>query len=125
IRTAVALAAIAAIALPASSAAAQQSAGTESTDNTFDWSGEIPAGSWLRIANLNGSIDVEPASGSTAEVHGEKKWRDGDPGRVRFVVSKDGDNVTVCALWREGDSCDEDGYHSHNHHGDDHNDVSV
>jgi DUF4097 and DUF4098 domain-containing protein YvlB len=45
---------------------------------------------------------------------------------VRFVVAKDGDNVTVCALWNEDDSCDEDGYHSHGHHGnDDHNDVSV
>ncbi len=126
IRTAVTLAAIAALALSGSTVVAQQSAGTGSNDDTFDWSGAIPAGSWLRIANLNGSIDVEPASGGTAEVHGEKKWRRGDPSKVRFVVSKDGDNVTVCALWHEDDSCDEDGYHSSNHHGDDdHDDVSV
>jgi len=123
IRTVATLAAIAALAMPAS---AQRPAGTTSNGNTFDWSGAIPAGSWLRIANLNGSIDVEPASGNTAEVHGEKKWREGDPSRVRFVVAKDGDNVTVCALWNEDDSCDEDGYHSRgNHRGNDHNDVSV
>jgi hypothetical protein len=123
IRTIAAIAVLATLAMPL---AAQQSSGTTNNDNTFDWSGAIPAGSWLRIANLNGSIDVEAASGNTAEVHGEKKWREGDPSRVRFVVAKDGDNVTVCALWNEDDSCDEDGYHSHGHHGnDDHNDVSV
>jgi hypothetical protein len=125
IRTIATISAIAAIAALATPLAAQQSA-SGSNDNTFDWSGAIPAGSWLRIANLNGSIEVEPASGNTAQVHGEKKWREGDPSRVRFVVAKDGDNVTVCALWNEDDSCDEDGYHSHGHHGDnDHNDVSV
>ena len=122
IRTLVALAAIAVLAVPA---AAQQQAASGSNDNTFDWSGAIPAGSWLRIANLNGAIDVEPASGSSAEVHGEKKWRDGDPSKVRFMVTKDGDNVTVCALWHEDDRCDEDGYHSHGHGDNDHNDVSV
>lgn len=126
IRAASALAAIAALTIAGSSLAAQQSGGTTSNDDTFDWSGAIPAGSWLRIANLNGSIDVEAASGNTTEVHGEKKWRRGDPSKVRFVVSKDGDNVTVCALWHEDDSCDEDGYHSSNHHdSDDRNDVSV
>lgn len=123
IRTLAALAAIAALAMPV---AAQQSAGTSSKDNTFDWSGAVPAGSWVRIANLNGAIDVEPASGSTVEIHGEKKWRDGDPSRVRFMMTRDGDNVTVCALWHEDDTCDDGGYRSHGHHGDnDHNDVSV
>lgn len=123
IHTLATIAAIAALAMPLS---AQQPAGTAGNGNTFDWSGSIPAGSWLRIVNLNGSINVEPASGNTAQVHGEKKWREGDPSKVRFVVSKDGDNVTVCALWNEDDSCDEGGYQSHGHHGNnDHNDVSV
>jgi hypothetical protein len=116
--------ALAAMALPLP---AQQASGTTSNGNTFDWSGAIPAGSWLRIANINGAIDVEAASGNTAEVHGEKKWRKGDPSRVRFVVAKDGDNVTICAIWNENDSCDENGYRSHGHNGDDdhENDVSV
>lgn len=124
IRTIATIGAIAAVAALATPLAAQQS--TSSNDDTFDWSGAIPAGSWLRIANLNGSIEVEPASGSTARVHGEKRWREGDPKQVRFVVAKDGDDVTICALWDEDDSCDEDGYHSHGHHRrNDHNDVSV
>lgn len=92
--------------------------------DTFDWTGNIPAGSWLRIRNLNGGIDVEQTSGAEAGVHGEKQWRRGDPRDVRFVVTKDGNNVTVCALWSEDDTCDEEGYHSHGHH-ENHGDVSV
>jgi hypothetical protein len=119
------LATIAALAALATQLPAQQSA-AGGNGNTFDWSGEIPTGGWLRIMNLNGSINVEAASGNTAQVHGEKKWREGDPSKVRFVVAKEGDGVTVCALWHEDDSCDEDGYHSRGHRGDDdRNDVSV
>ncbi|HEX6537293.1 MAG TPA: hypothetical protein VF041_22115 [Gemmatimonadaceae bacterium] len=92
--------------------------------NTFDWSGSIPAGSWLHVKNLNGGIDVERAAGAEASVHGEKSWRRGDPRDVRFVVFKSGSDVTVCALWSEDDTCDEEGYHSHGHH-EDHGDVSV
>ncbi|HEU4563094.1 MAG TPA: DUF4097 family beta strand repeat-containing protein [Gemmatimonadaceae bacterium] len=98
--------------------------GTSNDGNTFDWAGNIPTGSWLRIRNLNGGIDVEEATGDRAEVHGEKQWRHGDPQEVRFAVTKDGNDVTVCALWSEDDTCDAEGYHSHGHH-ENHSDVSV
>lgn len=104
---------------------AQDTSGdTGNTGNTFDWSGSIPTGSWLRIRNLNGGIDVERSTGAEASVHGEKSWRRGDPRDVRFVVFKSGSDVTVCALWSEDDTCDESGYHSHGRH-DDHGDVNV
>lgn len=115
----VSAAALAAVAPPA---AAQ---GTTSNGNTFDWSGAIPAGSWIRIHDLNGGIDVEQSTGSDVSVHGVKEWRRGDPSRVRFVVFKEGSDVAICALWHEGDTCDESGYHSHGGDDDDHNDVSV
>ena len=101
---------------------------TESADDNFKWTGKMPAGAWLTIANLNGSISVEQASGDVAEVVGEKDWRRGDPKDVRFAVVKDGDNMTICALWGEESSCSARGahYRSHNHGwDDDHNDVSV
>src|SRR5919199_101559 len=101
-------------------AAAQQS-----SDNTFTWDGKMAAGSWLRIRNLNGSVHVDRADGDVAQVRGEKTWRRGDPRSVRFQVVKDGENVTVCALWDEDDRCDETGYHSHGHQHDEDNDVSV
>ena len=112
------------VAVLASAALAAPAAAQQSTDSTFAWEGKMAGGSWLRIRNLNGSVDVEPADGDVAQVRGEKEWRRGDPREVRFEVVKDGGNVTVCALWDEDDRCDESGYHSHGqHHAD--NDVSV
>lgn len=112
-RGTLALATLAALATPAIA----QNTETQNGD-TFDWSGSIPAGSWLTVRNLNGAVDVEAASGDQASVHATKHYRDdADAKRVHFVVTKDGSNVTVCALWNEGDTCDEDGYHSH-HDGD-------
>lgn len=117
-----ALAALVSLATTPAPAASQAGA----NGDTFDWSGQIPAGSWLRVRNLNGAIDVEAASGSEASVHAEKRAHDGgDPSRVHFQVTKDGSSVTICALWRDGDSCDAEGYESHGH-GNDHNgNVSV
>jgi len=101
---------------------------TESTDDNFKWSGKMPAGAWLTVANLNGSISVEQASGDVAEVVGEKDWRRGDPKDVRFAVVKDGDNVTICALWGDESTCSARGahYRGHDHDwNDDHGDVKV
>lgn len=87
----------------------------ERDDKAFSWSGSIPAGSWVRVRNLNGGIDVEPGTGTDTEVKAEKNWRRGDPKDVRFEVIKDGNNVTICALWYERSSCDADGYHTERH----------
>ena len=101
---------------------------TESTDDNFKWSGKMPAGAWLTVADLNGSISVEQASGDVAEVVGEKDWRRGDPKDVRFAVVKDGDNITICALWGDESTCTARGAHYRGHDHDccgDHNDVNV
>lgn len=119
----IAMGTLAVLAAPAAARAQQQQNG--SSGNTFDWSGAIPAGSWLRIENLNGSIDVERASGTSASVHAEKRWRRGDPADVRFAVAHDGSSVTVCALWPGEDRCDASGAHGHGERGNDHDDVSV
>src|SRR5574340_481550 len=102
--------------------AAQQA--RDSAGNTFDWSGQIAPGAWLRVNNLNGSIAVEPASGTTAEVHAEKTWHRGDPAVVHFAVVKDGGDVRICALWGDNSSCDADGMHSHGDRATRDNDVS-
>ncbi|MBC7791594.1 MAG: DUF4097 family beta strand repeat protein [Anaerolineae bacterium] len=100
---------------------------SERDEKAFTWTGKIPAGSWVRVRNLNGGIDVEPGTGTDTEVRGEKKWRRGDPRDVRFEVIKDGDNVTICALWYEESSCDADGYHTRQHRDRErrNNDVNV
>ena len=99
---------------------------TESADDSFKWTGKIPAGAWLRVDDLNGSISVEQAAGAEAEVTGDKDWHRGDPKDVRFVVVKSGNDVTICALWGDESTCDARGAH-YRHHGwnGDHNDVNV
>jgi hypothetical protein len=115
-------------AFPLGGAAAQ----TARTDNdAFTWAGEVPAGRWLRIRNLNGSITVGPASGNRVEVVATKRWRRGDPDVVRFDVQKfgpNGESVVICALWGERAECDEDRYETRGRDRDPrlrNNDVSV
>ncbi len=91
----------ASVALPAE---AQRTSG-----DRFEWSGALAAGRTVRIYNLNGSVRVEAADGATASVVGEKRYRQGDPREVRFEMVRDGDNVTVCALWHEEATCDRSG----------------
>jgi hypothetical protein len=117
------LALLATIALPA---AAQQ----RQTGDTFNWSGKIPAGRWIRVQNLNGAITVGQATGDNVEVTATKHWHRGDPSVVRFETAKFGpgsENVLVCALWGDNSTCDEGGYHSHGDRNtrNNNNDVSV
>ena len=92
----------------------------------FSWSGEIPAGGWIDVRNLNGPIHVSAASGRTTEVSATKSWRRGDPRDVRFEVTKLAKGgVLVCALWGPESTCDERGHHSDDRRGHRDNDVSV
>jgi hypothetical protein len=112
------LALLAAIALPA--AGQQRQAG-----DSFNWSGRIPAGNWIRVRNLNGPITVGAASGDNVEVTATKHWRRGDPAVVRIETKKYGDNVVICALWGERSSCDEHNYETRGDRTTRNNDVSV
>ena len=114
---------ILALALPIA-AQAQQS-------EPFNWSGRVPAGRWIRVRDLNGSITVGAATGDNVEVIATKRWRRGDPNTVRIETKKFGPNdesVLICALWGERSSCDEHSYESHSDDNDRrgrNNDVSV
>jgi hypothetical protein len=96
-------------------APAARAQGTQVDRNAFNWAGDIPAGSWIEVRDLNGSIHVSAASGGKTEVNATKSWRRGDPKDVRFEVTKLAKGgVLICALWGES-SCDERGYHSEDH----------
>ena len=114
------------LAVPLTAAAAQARDRGDRDPNAFKWNGEIPDGRWLRVKNLNGSIRVEAGGGDVTEVRATKSWRRGDPDDVRFDVIRDGQNVTICALWFENSTCDAEGYHSHGDGGRNrNNDVNV
>ncbi|MEJ7812249.1 MAG: DUF4097 family beta strand repeat-containing protein [Gemmatimonadaceae bacterium] len=86
--------------------------GRQRDDSTFNWTGRIPAGSWVRVHNLNGGVRVVTGTGDETEVRAEKTWRRGDPRDVRFEVVRDGSSVVICALWYERSTCDESGMHT-------------
>ena len=108
---------VASIALPAVGQQTQ-------TDNSFKWTGQVPAGSWIHVNNMNGGITVGAATGSEVQVTATKRWRRGDPATVRFETKKFGENVVICALWGERSTCDDGGAH-HNESRGNRNDVSV
>jgi hypothetical protein len=116
---------LAVLALPA--------AGQSGNDNTYTWSGKIPAGRWIHVQNLNGGITVGAASGDNVEVTATKHWRRGDPAFVHFENKKYGpgnESVLICALWGERSACDDQGYHtrgdkSSRNNNNNNNDVSV
>jgi hypothetical protein len=112
-------------------AIASSSAFAQERDDSFKWTSGIDAGKTLYVRNLNGGIHVEPASGATAEVRAEKKWRKGDPKNVKITAEKTSrGDIIVCAIWEGRKTrCDEDGYSSSGDgewsRGERNNDVSV
>src|ERR671914_2281871 len=83
--------------------------------DAFNWAGQVPAGRWIYVRNLNGEIRVEPATGNRVEVTATKSWRRGNPEDVRIEVKKFGpgeQDVVICAIWNEDGECDEQGYRS-------------
>lgn len=105
------IATLLAVLLLAGPLAAQTDDGT-----TFRWSGGVPAAHFIRLHNLNGDVRVEQGNGPQVEVVAERVVKRGDPKSVRFAVRTrpDGD-VVVCALWKEGAECTDDGPRTNSH----------
>lgn len=83
----------------------------------YDWSGSIPAGATLRVSTGAGDVNVTRApQGSTATVRGRVR-RSGDGERIRFELVRDGQNVTICALYTERGTCTAQGIRDDSHRG--------
>jgi DUF4097 and DUF4098 domain-containing protein YvlB len=83
------------------------------SDPDFHWSGEVARNHWVYVRNLNGAVRVEQGTGPKVEITAVKRWRRGNPEEVTINVRQSGSgrgDLVVCALWRNRDSCDEDGY---------------
>jgi hypothetical protein len=106
-------AASAAILLSLLPAAAHAQASSSSNNSDFNWSGTIASGHWISIYNLNGPVKFERGTSDKVEVTATKHGTD-DDNYVRFESHKYGtgdQDVVICALWGENQSCDEDGTH--------------
>ncbi len=63
----------------------------------FQWSGRVARGKTLEVKGVDGSIQVERASGSSAEVTATKRARRSDPDQVTIEVIEHEGGVTLCA----------------------------
>lgn len=96
--------------------------------DVFTWNGDVPAGRWIRVRDLNGPITVSATSGAQVQVTATKHWDQGNPDEVHFQVQKTGEggqDVLICALWGDRSSCDENGYETHDSRGSRNNDTRV
>ncbi|HVF39069.1 MAG TPA: DUF4097 family beta strand repeat-containing protein [Gemmatimonadaceae bacterium] len=77
---------------------------------TSVFSGEVSSGSWLRIRNLRGTIEVQEARGRNAVVAASRRLNRASGDEITFEVLRDGSNVTICAISRRTRRCDAEGY---------------
>jgi hypothetical protein len=78
-------------------------------DRDFNFSDRVAPGAWLRVHSTHGDIRVTRASGDRVEVVGRKSGD--DAADLRITTVRDGDGVTICAVF-EGAQCDAEGIHS-------------
>jgi hypothetical protein len=106
VRTALGIAALAAIAGPAQ-------AQRDYDQQRWDWTGRIDEGRTVYVRNLNGAVRIEAGTSSTVEVSALKRaGRRGNVDEVKITAeqrSGRGD-VVICAVWNSRTRCDEDGY---------------
>jgi hypothetical protein len=78
----------------------------------FRWNGRLASGEEVEIRNLNGDVRAEPSSSGQVEVVGLR--RGGDAELVDIRVERQGDGVTICAVFpnsntRSSNRDDDDG----------------
>ena len=105
------LSALVAGALVAAPARAQEAARPVETDSGWTLRTRLPAGAWVRVFTFNGEVDVREGTGDQLEVRAVKQGRRTRWDRVFFESRRDGDNVTVCAIYGNDADCDNDGIH--------------
>src|SRR3712207_6371041 len=79
--------------------------------DAFGWTEELAPGTTVHLRTTHGDVNVHGTAERRAHVQGIKRWRRGRERDVRFVVSRSGDDVYVCAIWvRRGGQCGDDRY---------------
>lgn len=76
------------------------------SDEAFQWSNELPAGTVVHIRDGAGSIAVSRSSDQRAVVRGSRRWRRSKASDVKFVVENRDGQYYICAMWRNSGKCD-------------------
>jgi hypothetical protein len=111
-----ALAAVALVAALPLAGCGHDDDGPSRDEAAFQWRGTVPAGGWVRIRDLNGSVRVGRAPGNEAVITATQRYRGRRPQAVRLVAEPDANGVTACALWGEEGECSAERYTSRSSH---------
>ncbi len=106
---------------------AQQDLGREGT--SWHWDGPVASGGSLKVYNINGALHFTASPDGSAHVQAEKHVHSGgDPRTVHYAVVRDGNDLTICALWNDNATCDANGMHNNegmDNNGDRRHNVTV
>ena len=98
-----------ALALAASAASAQDVVGRK--DRVYTASERVSEGGTVRIYSTIGDIAITEGKGGSVEFRAEKDTERGDIEDIGFVIHRDRDGITICAVMSADDECDTDGVH--------------
>ena len=102
---------VAAVAVTACFVDSRSSGPEQDNPTAWTWNAPVTAPATVFVRNMNGSIEIKPATGKNVEVTADVRWRRGDPKHdVTFQgkASPNG-NILICAIWNDG-SCSESKY---------------
>jgi hypothetical protein len=85
-----------------------------SDERALQWTSELPAGSVVHLRNGAGSIEIKRSQSQSAEVIGNREWHHGRARDIEFVVTQNGNEYYVCAMWRNSGKCNANGYRGRN-----------
>ncbi len=79
-------------------------------ESIFTLSEKVSAGGSVRFYSYSGDITVTEGSGGTVEMRAEKDMRRGQNEDIGFIVRRESDGLTVCAIYVDMEpTCDSDG----------------
>jgi hypothetical protein len=77
------------------------------SDQAFQWSNQLPAGTVVHIRDGAGSIKISRSNDQQAVVRGSRHWRRSKASDVKFVVENRDGQYYICAMWRNSGKCDQ------------------
>jgi len=77
----------------------------------FQWANPVPAGGTVSVRNISGDVKITASTSNRVEVLGFKTGR-GRTDRVRANVEQTSRGITVCVLYDDAQSCDDNNHSS-------------
>jgi hypothetical protein len=80
--------------------------GSHGDQSAWTWRGDVGSGGWVHVRNTTGAIRIDRATGSQVEAVATRQWHGRRPEDVHFAAVRNGQDVSLCALWGSNGACD-------------------